>query len=134
MKVPDFLYQSACRWPSNAAVIDEWGMVTYAELESLVRQIAADLKALDIAPHLGVAVIGRNSRYFIAQCFAVMECGAVVIPLSNEITTDEINEIIKTTGLHAILVDPTSKAHFDDVPELIKLAYQDWRLFFFQEY
>lgn len=131
MKIPDFLYQSARRWPNNTAVVDEWGMVKYAELEALVRQIAANLKALNIAPHLGVAVMGKNSRYFIAQCFAVMECGAVVIPLSNEITTDEVHEIVKTTGLHAILADHTSKAHFDNTPDIIKLTYQDWRLFFF---
>ncbi|MDV6346469.1 AMP-binding protein [Nitrosomonas sp. Is35] len=131
MKIPDFLYQSARRWPNNTAIVDEWGMVKYAELEALVRQIAANLKALNIAPHLGVAVMGKNSRYFIAQCFAVMECGAVVIPLSNEITTDEVHEIVKTTGLHAILADHTSKAHFDNTPDLIKLTYQDWRLFFF---
>jgi len=131
LKVPSFLYESARRWPNNPAVIDEWGMVTYAELEALVRQIAASLKALGIAPHLGVAVIGKNSRYFIAQCFAVMECGAVVIPLSNQITTGEVNEIIKTTGLHVILADQTTKAHFDNTPQSIKLAHQEWRLFFF---
>ncbi|MBL8498109.1 hypothetical protein ABF87_00100 [Nitrosomonas sp. JL21] len=130
MKVPDFLYQSARRWPNNPAVIDEWGMMTYAELEALVRHIATSLLALGITPHLGVAVIGKNSRYFIAQCFAVMECGAVVIPISNQITTDEINEIIETTGLHAILEDQTGRAYFDDTADLIKLAHQEWHLFF----
>ena len=132
MKVPDFLYQSARHWPNNPAVIDEWGMVTYAELDALVRQIAANLRALGIKPHMGVAVIGRNSHYFIAQCFAVMECGAVVIPLSNEITTDEVNDIIKTTGLHAILADQTTKAHFNSAAEFITLTHQEWRLFFFR--
>lgn len=129
LKVPNFLYQSAQRWPNNTSMTDEWGMVTYAELEALVGQIAARLKAWGIAPHLGVAVIGKNSRYFIAQCFAVMECGAVVIPLSNQITTDEVNEIIKTTGLYAILADQTTRAHFDNTLEIIPFAHQEWRLF-----
>ncbi len=129
LKVPNFLHQSARCWPNNTSIIDEWGRVTYAELEALVEQIAARLKAWGIAPHLGVAVIGKNSRYFIAQCFAVMECGAVVIPLSNQITTDEVNEIIKTTGLYAILADQTTKAHFDNTLEVIQFAHQEWRLF-----
>lgn len=132
MKVPYFLYRSARLWPNNPAIIDEWGMMTYAELEALVKQIAAKLKALGVIPDVGVAVIGKNSHYFIAQCFAVMECGAVVMPLSNQITTDEVDEIIKTTGLYAILEDQTSKARFHDTPESIKLAHQEWRLFFFK--
>lgn len=134
MRVPDFLFQSATRWPNNPAIIDEWGTMTYAELGVLVRQIAANLKALGITSQLGIAVIGKNSRYFIAQCFAVMECDAVVMPLSHQTKTEEINKIIKTTGLHAILDDQTSMLRLNKIAKIINLPHQDWRLFFFKSY
>jgi len=127
MRVPDFLYQSAHHWPDNPAIIDEWGALTYAELEALVREIAANLRQLGITPESGIAVIGKNSRYFIAQCFAVMECGAVVLPLSGQIKADEIDEIIRIAGIHAILDDHTSAIRFDDAPKKIRLPHQEWR-------
>ena len=130
MRVPDFLYQSAQRWPDNPAIIDEWGALTYAQLETLVMEMAVNLKMLGITPQSGVAVIGRNSRYFIAQCFAVMECGAVVLPLSNQIKTDEMDEIIRTAGLQAVLDDHTSMIHFTNTQKLIRLPHQDWRFVF----
>lgn len=130
MKAPDLLYQAAQRWPNKPAIYDEWGMVTYAELSTMVRETAINLKALGIAPDLGIGVIGKNSRYFIVQCFAVMDCGAVVMPISNQMKSDEIATIIQTTHLRAILDDQTGITSFGDTANLVKFPHQEWRLFF----
>jgi len=128
MKVPDLLYQAAQRWPNKPAIYDEWGMMTYAELGTLVRTTAVNLKAFGITPSLGVGVMGKNSRYFIIQCFAVMDCGAVAMPIFNQMKTDEI--AIQKARLHAILDDQTGMVSFEDTTHLVTFPHQEWRLVF----
>ncbi|MCB0521547.1 MAG: AMP-binding protein [Lewinellaceae bacterium] len=130
MQVPNLLYQAAQRWPNNPAIHDEYGTMTYAELAALIKKTAEDLKALGIAPGLGVGVMGKNSRYFIAACFAVMDCGAVVMPVSNQMKADEVNDAVQTARLHAILDDQSSVAPFDHAAGRVKFPQQEWRLFF----
>lgn len=130
MKVPNLLYQAAQRWPDNPAIYDEYGTMTYAELRTLVKKTADDLKGLGIGPGLGVGVMGKNSRYFIAACFAVMDCGAVVMPVSNQMKADEVDEVVRTARLHAIMDDRSSVAPFENAAGLLKFPHQEWRLFF----
>lgn len=130
MKVPDLLYRAAQQWPNKPAIHDEWGMMTYAELGALVKKTSTDLKAIGIAPGLGVGVIGKNSRYFIVQCLAVMDCAAVVMPLSNQMKTDEVGVVMQTARLHAILDDQTGVTPFENTANLVKFPHQEWRLFF----
>ncbi len=130
MRVPDLLYQTARQWPDKPAIHDEWGMVTYAELGALVKETAAKLKVFGIEPGFGVGVIGKNSRYFIVQCFAVMDCGAVVMPISNQMKMDEIATTMQTTHLHAVLDDQTGMLPFEDSAHSVKFSHQEWQLFF----
>lgn len=130
MKVPELLYQSALQWPHHIAIHDEYGPLTYAELGNLIRNTSLQLIEKGIAPGFGVGVMGRNSRDFVAMAFAVMDCGAVVMPVSNQIKKDELNDIIRTARLHAILDDQTSISPWDEPSDAIRVADHEWRLFF----
>ncbi len=130
MNVPNLLYQAAERWPNHPAIHDEHGSMSYAELAVLVKNTTENLKALGIAPGMGVGVMGKNSRYFVAACFAVMDCGAVVMPVSNQMKADEVNEAIQTARLHAIMDDQSSVTPFENAVGLVNFPHQEWRLFF----
>jgi acyl-coenzyme A synthetase/AMP-(fatty) acid ligase len=130
MNVPNLLYQAAERWPGNPAIHDEHGTMTYAELAVLVKKTKENLKSLGIAPGMGVGVMGKNSRYFVAACFAVMDCGAVVMPVSNQMKADEVDDAVQTARLHAILDDQSSVVPNGEAVGTVEFPQQPWRLFF----
>lgn len=105
MTVPKLLYQAAQKWPSHIAIYDNYGAITYAQLAELIKKTSEALQEEGIHPGMGVGVMGKNSHHFIAMAFAVMDCGAVVMPISNQLKAAEVNDIVKTAGLHAILDD-----------------------------
>lgn len=103
--VPKLLYQIATRQPDHIAIYDGYGAITYQSLADLVKKTKEALQEEGIRPGMGVGVMGKNSHQFIAMVFAVMDCGAVVMPVSNQLKAAEVAEIIKTARLHAILDD-----------------------------
>lgn len=126
MTVPDLLSQSAKRWPHHTAIYEEESSWTYADLNESVQQLAEELSSNGIEASMGVGVLGKNSRYFVSMLFAVMKCGAVVMPISSHLKDDEVQTILATAKLHAILDD---KSSVQPIAEAIDLEY-GWRLSF----
>ena len=129
MVVPELLHQTARDFPEHIAVYDDAGTMSYAALDGAVRQTAAQLSELGIMPGQGVGVMGQNSSQFIIMAFAVMECGAVVMPISHELKAGELSDIIQTARLHYVLSDRGGmEAIPDPVGPSVPTAGADWRL------
>lgn len=103
--IPSLLYQTAAQQPNHIAVYDSYGEITYAQLAELIKSTSEALKEEGIRPGMGIGVMGKNSHQFIAMVFAVMDCGAVVMPISNQLKGAEVEGIVRTARLHAILDD-----------------------------
>ncbi|NUQ23139.1 MAG: AMP-binding protein [Saprospiraceae bacterium] len=103
MKAQDLLFQAARQWPRHIAIYDSRGAMTYDELAQTVRRFSRFLSDSGVQPGMGVGVLGDNSRHFIAWVFAVMDAGAVVMPISSQLKVGELADILQTARLHAVI-------------------------------
>lgn len=99
------LVKSANKWPAKPAIHDFEGTMTYSELYESVENLKEELLSKGIKETIGVGVKARNSREFIIAVFAVLGCGAAVMPVSHQLKKPEIDEIVNTAKLHAMIDD-----------------------------
>ncbi len=97
--------RAAAAWPDAVAVVDDRGPLTFAELSVAVDQLTDALVARGVQPGHGLGVLARNGRDFIVGVFAGLGCGAVVLPISHQLTRAELDTLVGEAGLHAVLDD-----------------------------
>jgi long-chain acyl-CoA synthetase len=132
MNVYETLVQSAKAHPTAIAVHDEYGTLTYNELLSQTEKLKEVLSQNGVAEGIGIALITKNSRYFIIGLYAAVGCKAVVMPLSQQQQPDEIERALKESSLHFILSDDKSfaelgqgKIQIDDLSDPLFLSRTD---------
>ena len=98
----DSVYQllevAAQSWPERTALIDEYGAVSFRELYAQTENLKTSLRQTGLSKGMGLAVMGRNGRAFVAAMLAGMGCGVVVVPLSHQLKAAEIAQILLDTG------------------------------------
>lgn len=128
--VYSILKQSAQKWPDSPAVFDEYGTLTFQQLLTEAAELKAKLEQMGITQGMGVGVMARNSRNFITGIFAVVGCGATVMPMSHQLKAAEINEVLEEAQLHAILDDLNGIQPIDGNTTLIEMKIGAFRLAF----
>lgn len=103
MNLAELVESAAARWPQKPALIEEDTVVSYAELQSRVAEIARLLAELPITPGCRVGLCHPNSVAYVVLTFALWQVNAVVVPIPTECTEDEIAEITRDIQLEAIL-------------------------------
>ena len=103
--VYNVLKDAAQKWPNLPAVYDEFGMLTFNELYSETEVLKHQLIQLGITKGMGVGMMAKNSRNFISGIFAIIGCGATVMPMSHQLKNAEIDDLLEEAQLHAILDD-----------------------------
>ena len=119
--VYNLLTNASFLWPENPAIHDEYGTVLYKELNDEVNVLKVKLISLGVKSGMCVGVRGKNSRNFIIAVFAVLGCGAAVMPISYQLKKREITEIIDETKIHVILDDCNGFELSLNIIEKIKL-------------
>ncbi len=122
------LKTAAQKHPQRAAIIDEYGSISYSELYEQTQLLKQQLLEAGISHGMGLGIMGRNGRAFIAAMLAGMECGAVVIPISHQLKSAEIDAILEDTKLHAVLDDQSGIKPIDGESTEISFPYQTFRL------
>lgn len=122
------LEQAAATWPERTALIDEYGTLSYQDLYAQTVRLKADLQALGVSHGSGLAVMGRNSRAFVAAMLAGMGCGAVVVPLSHQLKAAEISQILQDTGVHVVVDDHSGLTPASGPAVMLPFAKQTLRL------
>ncbi|MEO6729893.1 MAG: class I adenylate-forming enzyme family protein [Ferruginibacter sp.] len=105
LPVYELLKTAARQWPAKPAVYDDYGTLTFQELYLEAEALRNQLLSLGVKKGMGIGVKARNGRNFITGIFAVIGCGATVMPLSHQLKNVELEDIIKETQLHALLDD-----------------------------
>ncbi len=103
--VYNLLVATAKKFPEHFATHEASGSMTYKELFLEVEKLKKQLLQKGIQEGMGVGVMARNSSHFIIAVFAVLGCGAGVMPVSHQLKEPEINEILEVAKLHAIIDD-----------------------------
>lgn len=122
-----FLEHAAQSWPERTALIDEYGTLSYRELYVQTESLKIALLQTGLGKGMGLAVMGRNGRAFVAAMLAGMGCDAVVVPLSHQLKSAEIAQIVLDTGVHAVLDDQSGVTPVDGNSVFMSLAAQTLR-------
>ena len=113
---------NARRTPNRTAIIDDFGEITFKELDEAAHEVANGLLKMGVKGGDGVAILARNHRWFLIAVYGCARAGARIILLNSEFSGPQIKEVSEREGAKLIIYDDE---YFDAVskadPELGKL-------------
>lgn len=113
---------NARRHPDRAACIDEEGEFSYRELDEAAHAVANALIEKGVKGGDGVAILARNTRWFLIANYGAARVGARIILLNSEFSGPQIKEVSEREGAKLIIYDDEyTKAVSKASPELGKL-------------
>jgi long-chain acyl-CoA synthetase len=109
------LQESARRAPAKTAVILGEARLSYAELDELADQVAANLTAAGLTPGDRVGLQLPNIPQFVIAYFAILKAGGVVVPMNVLLKAPEIAFQLEDSGARALItyggiLDESAKA------------------------
>ncbi len=104
--------------PDRAAVVDDAGPVTYAELDRMVRAAAATLTASGLCQGDIVGIRMVNSRRAVVAELAVAAIGAVSLPFPTGRGSRDARSLLCRARAAGLLVDPGSALPAPSLPRL----------------
>ena len=105
------------KWPEKFAIHDELGSMTFLELFNEVELLKQQLLNQGVDTNKAVGVMAKNGRNFIIAIFAVIGCGATVMPMSHQLKKAEIDTILDEAGLHFVLDDRSGILPIESITE-----------------
>ncbi|HWZ23073.1 MAG TPA: class I adenylate-forming enzyme family protein [Cytophagaceae bacterium] len=127
MNIFNIIQEAAHKWGNKAAIHDEYGTLSFSELEREVIQLTSKLKLSGVSDGNSIGVMARNSRQFIVGIFAGLGCGAVVMPLSHQMKKSEIEQIISEAGLHFLIDDKSGQPPLEGVKNELDMTIGSFR-------
>ena len=106
------LFRGITRFGTKPAVIFGEDVLTYAELVSQSRRLAAFLQSCGVGPGTPVAVAMSNRPEFIVADQALIVLGAAKVPINDMLSAEEIDYIVRDSGAEVLIADA---AMFDRV-------------------
>jgi long-chain acyl-CoA synthetase len=105
MNILTHIRATALDVPGRIAVYFGTETLMYEALIRRVEQYGVVLQASGVSPGMGVGIMGTNSAEFICRALAVFYCDAVVLPISHNLKTDELDKLCRSTQLHFLWDD-----------------------------
>ncbi|GLB86615.1 long-chain-fatty-acid--CoA ligase FadD2 [Mycobacterium kiyosense] len=113
---------NAARTPDRAACIDEDGEFSYRELDEAAHAVANGLVEMGVKAGDGVAILARNTRWFLIANYGAARVGARIILLNSEFSGPQVKEVSEREGAKVIIYDDEyTKVVSKAEPELGKL-------------
>ncbi len=95
----------ADRDPDGLAIVDELGELTWREVDERSTRLAHGLRGLGVAEGDSVAVLVRNSRYFVDVSTALSKLGADILYLNTAFSATQLGEVCERERPQAIVYD-----------------------------
>ncbi|HWE58053.1 MAG TPA: long-chain fatty acid--CoA ligase [Solirubrobacteraceae bacterium] len=98
--------EAAVRYPQRIAIVDREREYTYADIwrEILIRARALR-DELGVEPGSHVALMAPNGLNFVAEYYAILACGGVVVPMAPMLVTDEVEAQLRDSDARSIIVE-----------------------------
>lgn len=99
----DVVSDRAKQWPSRIAVANGSELMTFETIIGLAEVLAIELERLGLRSGMGLGIVDHNRPGFIVSMLAGLKCGAVVMPIADNLTDAERTMAVEGAGLHAVL-------------------------------
>jgi fatty-acyl-CoA synthase len=96
---------AAALHPQEAAISDELGTLSFAEVQARSTAIARGLAGYGIGAGDGVAILSRNHRWFVEASVACAKLGANAIYLNTSFAGPQVSEVVARETSKAIVYD-----------------------------
>jgi acyl-CoA synthetase (AMP-forming)/AMP-acid ligase II len=96
---------SAARHPDRAAIVDDRGTVTFAEVDRRTNALARELNRAGVSEGDGVAIMCRNHRGFIDATVACSKLGANSLYLNTAFSAPQIADVLAREDPVAVIYD-----------------------------
>ena len=106
-----FLAPTAARFPDRTAVEDEWGSLTWKELEGAVERAASALLDLGAAAARPVLVYLPKSRESVVSFLAALYAGCPYAPVDYAIPPERLARTLENLRPAFVITDPEGLAH-----------------------
>jgi len=103
---------SALRFPERAALIDERGTLSYAELERRAAALATGLR--ERVGDGRVGVLCRNHRGFVEAVLAASRLGNDVVLLNTDFSATQLGQVVEREGIELLVHDEEFTATVDE--------------------
>jgi acyl-CoA synthetase (AMP-forming)/AMP-acid ligase II len=103
---------AAIRYPGTAAIVDERGTLTFAEVQSRTNALARQLRQAGISEQDSVAIMCRNHRGFIEATVACSKLGASALYLNTAFAGPQIADVVERE-------DPVAMIYDEEFAELV---------------
>lgn len=117
MLINDFLKRAVYLYPQKVAVIEGDKRITYRELQFRVNRLANALIGLGVKKGDRVAYLSPNTLAMFEGFYAVMQIGAIMVPLNTRLIPDDYEYIINHCGANVICVDADLNHQINPVKE-----------------
>lgn len=116
--VDTLLREAADRFGGKDAVIDPDERVTYRDLDTQTRELAAAFLDAGVDKGCRVGLLAPNGVQWVRIAFALSRIGAVLVPLSTLFTPPELTSALRTAAVqHLIAVDEfRGRRYLDTLP------------------
>ncbi|MEZ5209924.1 AMP-binding protein [Gordonia sp. (in: high G+C Gram-positive bacteria)] len=95
----------AARDPQRQVMIDDDGVLTYAEADRQSSRIGAGLRALGVSEGDAVALLARNSRGFLLATGAIAKAGGDVLLLNTGFSGPQIADVCRRESASVVVYD-----------------------------
>ena len=106
-----FLEDVARQYGERVAVVSDEAVVTYAEVEAKVRELARALIGAGVVKGAHVAIWIGNGPEWITAAYAAASVGAVVVPVNTFASPAERDHILRHSDASLLLLQPALGKH-----------------------
>jgi O-succinylbenzoic acid--CoA ligase len=124
MKIQCPISYYAEKMPGFPAVINRQGIYCYQHLHENVSGMTGYLAGKGIKKKTRVALLGRNSHWYIVVLAALWRIGAVAVPLNFRLPPNRLQEIIETFNIAYIIEDSDDDYRLENRGSAVAL---DWK-------
>jgi long-chain acyl-CoA synthetase len=112
----EILARNAREVPDRIAVVDQRTRMTWAQIDERTNRLANALSAKGLTKGDRVAFLLKNDHYWLEVTFATLKLGAVLVPLSYRMTTEELERVVQDCRPSALISSDSFLALCQDLP------------------
>jgi fatty-acyl-CoA synthase len=98
-------HASAARRADEVAIVDDEGTMTFREVDERSNAIANVLAGHGVGPESPVALLARNSRWFVLSVAALDKLGAAILYMNTGFAGPQLAEVLRREGATLLLHD-----------------------------